>query len=81
VERKLNAYYAKFRHVDPNKVRLHQHPSVEFIYVISGTLGLRVGSEDSLLESGDSIYFDSSIAHGYWNASRRKTAAIVVTVP
>ena len=81
VERKLNAYHAEFHHFNPNKIRPHQHSGVEFIYVISGTLGLRVGSEDSLLGACDSVYFDSSVAHGYWNASRRKTAAIVVTVP
>ena len=54
-DRRLNAYYAEFHHFDPNKIRLHQHSGVEFIYVISGTLGLRVGSEDSLLEAYDSI--------------------------
>jgi len=81
VERRLNAYYAEFRRIDPSKIRLHQHAGVEFIYVIAGELGLRIGSDDSLLEGGDSIYFESSIAHGYWNASNRKTTAIVVTVP
>ena len=81
VERKLNAYYAEFRRIDPSKVRLHQHAGVEFIYVISGTLGLRAGSDDTLLEERDSIYFDSSVAHGYWNASNRRTTAVVVTVP
>ena len=81
VERKLSAYLADFRSIDPNKVRPHQHAGVEFIYVITGELGLRIGPDDSLLQGGDSIYFDSSVAHGYWNASNRKTTAIVVTVP
>ena len=80
-ERKLNAYYAEFDHIDPHKVRLHQHDGVEFLYVLSGKLGLRVGSEDFLLEGRDSIYFDSSVVHGYWNASGQRTTAIVVTVP
>ena len=81
VERKLNAYHAEFRRVDPRKIRLHQHAGVEFIYVTAGRLGLRVGGEDFHLESGDSIYFDSNVPHGYWNASSRKTTALVVTVP
>jgi transcriptional regulator with XRE-family HTH domain len=80
-ERKLNAYYAEFHRIDANKVRLHQHDGVEFLYVLSGKLGLRVGSDDFLLEGCDSIYFDSGVAHGYWNASGHKTTAIVVTVP
>jgi transcriptional regulator with XRE-family HTH domain len=80
-ERKLNAYFSEFHRIDPHKVRLHQHDGVEFLYVLSGKLGLRVGSDDFLLEGRDSIYFDSSVAHGYWNASGQKTTAIVVTVP
>ena len=80
-ERKLNAYYAEFSPVDPHKVRLHQHDGVEFLYVLSGRLGLRIGSDDFLLEGRDSIYFDSSVAHGYRNAAKQSTSAIVVTVP
>lgn len=81
VERKLNAYYADFRRIDPNKLRLHQHAGVEFIYVITGRLGLRIDSKESILDRGDSIYFDSSVAHGYWSVSNRGTTAIVVTAP
>jgi transcriptional regulator with XRE-family HTH domain len=81
VERKLNAYYAEFRRVDPGKIRPHQHAGVEFIYVTAGRLGLRVGAEEMHLENGDSIYFDSNVPHGYWSASSHKTTALVVTVP
>jgi transcriptional regulator with XRE-family HTH domain len=80
-ERKLNAYYAEFHPVDSHKVHLHQHDGVEFLYVVSGKLGLRIGPDDLLLEGRDSIYFDSSVAHGYRSASGQRTTAIVVTVP
>ncbi len=81
VERKLNAYHAEFQRINPCKIRLHQHAGVEFIYVTAGRLGLRVGDEEIRLEGGDSIYFDSNVPHGYWNASKHKTTALVVTVP
>ena len=81
VERKLSAYHAEFQRVNPRKIRLHQHAGVEFIYVMTGKLGLRVGDEEMRLENGDSIYFDSNVPHGYWSASTHKTTAIVVTVP
>lgn len=80
-ERKLNAYFAEFHRIDSNKVHLHQHDGVEFLYVLSGRLGLRMGSDDFLLDGRDSIYFDSSVAHGYWNAGGQRTTAIVVTIP
>ena len=81
MERKLSAYHAEFQRVNPRKIRLHQHAGVEFIYVMTGKLGLRVGDEEMRLENGDSIYFDSNVPHGYWSASTHKTTAIVVTVP
>jgi len=80
-QRKLNAYHAEFHRLDPDKLRLHQHEGVEFLYVLSGKLGLRIGSGDYLLERCDSIYFDSTVPHGYWSADKKKTSAIVVTVP
>jgi len=81
VERKLNAYYAEFQPLAPAKVRLHQHAGVEFIYVIRGKLGLRMGDEEYVLEMGDSIYFDSHLPHGYWRIGNSRCAALVVTVP
>jgi mannose-6-phosphate isomerase-like protein (cupin superfamily) len=42
---------------------------------------LRIGNEDYALESGDSIYFDSSLPHSYRRISQKPCTAIVVTVP
>jgi transcriptional regulator with XRE-family HTH domain len=81
VERKLSAYYAEFQPLDPAKVRLHQHASVEFIYVIHGKLGLRMGDEEYVLEMEDAIYFDSNLPHGYRRIGNSRCAALVVTVP
>ena len=61
VERKLNAYYADFDAAPAGKIASHQHNGVEFIYVIDGTLGITVGTQDNALRAGDAIYFDSSV--------------------
>jgi transcriptional regulator with XRE-family HTH domain len=79
VERRLNAYYAEFLPVPPEKVRLHQHPGGEFIYVLAGTLSVHVGGEDHSLEGRDSIYFDSTVPHGYRRTGGKSCCAIVVT--
>jgi transcriptional regulator with XRE-family HTH domain len=81
VERKLNAYYAEFQPLQPGKARLHQHAGVEFLSLLRGKLELRIGTEDHVLESGDSIYFDSSLPHSYRRISQKPCGAIVVTVP
>ncbi len=79
VERKLNAYYAEFRPLPPGKARPHHHAGVEFLSVLRGTLQMRVGSEEHVLESGDSIYFDSSVPHSYRRLSQKGCVAIVIT--
>ena len=81
VERKLNAYYAEFQPLQPGKARLHHHTGVEFLSVLRGKLELHIGTEEHILESGDSIYFDSSLPHSYRRVSQKPCSAIVVTVP
>jgi transcriptional regulator with XRE-family HTH domain len=80
-ERKLHAYYAEFQPMAEDKMRLHSHPGAEMVFVVRGTLQLRVGEENHLLEDGDSIYFDSAIPHAYRRHDRAPCAAIVVTTP
>jgi transcriptional regulator with XRE-family HTH domain len=79
VERRLHSYYAEFLPVAAEKLRTHQHPGGEFIYVLSGTLCVRVGDDEHTLEARDSIYFDSGTPHGYRRTGVKPCTAIVVT--
>jgi transcriptional regulator with XRE-family HTH domain len=79
VERRFNTYYAEFLPVAPDKVHQHQHAGAEFIYVLQGKLSVHVGDDEHALDEGDSVYFDSSIAHGYRRSGGRACSAIVVT--
>jgi transcriptional regulator with XRE-family HTH domain len=45
-ERRFNSYFADFLPVPAEKVRVHLHPGVEFIYVLQGALG---GGDDVAL--------------------------------
>jgi transcriptional regulator with XRE-family HTH domain len=81
VERKLNAYYAEFQPLLPGKARPHHHAGVEFLSVLRGKLEMRIGTEDYVLDSGDSIYFDSALPHSYRRVSPKPCSAIVVTTP
>jgi transcriptional regulator with XRE-family HTH domain len=47
--------------------RLMRHPGREYGFVISGTLGLKLGFEEHVLRPGDSIAFDSTLPHRLWN--------------
>ena len=78
-ERKLNAFYAEFEPISPEKARQHQHAGVELLYLISGTLQLTIGSEIYTLEAGDAAYFDSGVRHSYHRASKGPCTAVIVT--
>jgi transcriptional regulator with XRE-family HTH domain len=78
-ERQFNSYYAEFFPIVPDKLRPHDHPGAEFIYVLEGTLAVRIGDADHPIDRGDSIYFDSSVPHSYRRSAGRTCRALVVT--
>ncbi len=78
-ERRFSAFLAEFEAGRSDKVKLHQHAGVEFLYVLHGKLDLTMGTDVHSLDVGDSIYFDSSVKHGYRRTSPQSTAAVVVT--
>ena len=80
-ERRLNAFLADFQLVDPDKQKLHQHPGVEFLYMIRGKIDLVIGPDTHTLDTGDAIYFDSSVRHGYRRAEGHPSTGLIVTVP
>jgi len=49
--------------------------------VLRGKLELVISTTSHRLGAGDSIYFDSSVAHSYRRVSKNGCSAIVVTAP
>jgi transcriptional regulator with XRE-family HTH domain len=78
-ERRFNCYYAEFLPAEPDTLRRHDHPGVEFIYTISGSLSLHLGGDEHVLDEGDAIYFDASVPHAYRRSRGRRCGAVVVT--
>jgi transcriptional regulator with XRE-family HTH domain len=75
-ERKFHPYLAEF--ALSKSTRPHAHEGVEFVHVLVGALGLLIGTEESILTPGDSIYFDSSLRHSYRGLSRGPCMALMV---
>jgi mannose-6-phosphate isomerase-like protein (cupin superfamily) len=80
-ERKLSAFLADFQELPPERNRSHQHAGVEFLYVLKGSLALRIGSEEYVLDVEDAIYFDSAVMHSYQRRGTKACSAVIVTVP
>ncbi len=63
-KRMMDPFLVTVEPKDAAPIHLNSHPGDEFNYVISGKLLLRIDGHDLVLESGDSLYFDSSKPHG-----------------
>jgi len=82
------AYGKGDRHMEPFIVELHpknvdkyelsNHEGEEFIYVMEGEIELIYGQEKYILNTGDSIYYDSVIPHDlHAHQSEAKILAVV----
>jgi quercetin dioxygenase-like cupin family protein len=80
-ERKLSAFLADFQEQPLDKIKPHQHAGVEFLYVLKGSLTLKIGSDDYLLDAEDAIYFDSAVMHSYRRRGAKPCTGVIVTVP
>jgi mannose-6-phosphate isomerase-like protein (cupin superfamily) len=49
--------------VRPGPEHFNSHPGQEFHYVLNGTLRVLLDQHELILEAGDTLYFDSSVAH------------------
>jgi transcriptional regulator with XRE-family HTH domain len=58
---------------------LVSHPGEEFVYVLSGIIEIHIGDNPPVtLNTGESIYFDSSMPHAYLAASRYHCMTLAV---
>ena len=78
------------RHMEPflidiiaseTEFTLSSHEGEEFIYVLEGIVEINYGKNSYLLEPGDSIYYDSIVAHHVhaFNNTNAKILAVVYT--
>jgi transcriptional regulator with XRE-family HTH domain len=79
-DRRLNAFYAEFPKTATARARAHEHDGVEFIYMLSGSLTLKIGEEEHKLRKEDAIYFASSVVHSYRAVGNSPCSAVVVTL-
>jgi transcriptional regulator with XRE-family HTH domain len=77
-DRAINSYFAEFQPLKEADAQFHEHPGIEFLYVLSGSLELCVGKDRHELAQGDAVYFDCSVAHSYRMRGSKRTTAIVV---
>jgi transcriptional regulator with XRE-family HTH domain len=80
-ERKLSAFLADFQELPPEKIKPHLHAGVEFLYVMKGSLAVKIGSDEYVLEAEDAMYFDAAVPHSYRRRGAKPCTGVIVTVP
>jgi quercetin dioxygenase-like cupin family protein len=73
----LNAFKVTIQPQQDLAMVEYHHLGEEFIYVLSGTLELKVGRLTYKLEAEESIHFDSSKAHRLRSLSKEPTVILV----
>ena len=73
----LNAFKVTIEPQQEHKAVEYHHPGEEFVYVLSGSLELKVGREKYVLEPGESVHFDSTKIHKLRSISEEKTVILV----
>ncbi|MDR0928090.1 MAG: cupin domain-containing protein [Oscillospiraceae bacterium] len=84
------AYNFSGRKIDPylitveplpagEEIHRTSHSGHEFHYCLSGEVRVLIGKYDTILREGDSVYFDSTLAHGL-TAVGGKPARLLVTI-
>jgi transcriptional regulator with XRE-family HTH domain len=80
-DRLMDPYFAEFIPLKKGQdIRPHVHAGYEFLYVLQGELEIRHGDQVSLMDAGDSVYFDASTAHAYLCAGKTPALALIVTM-
>lgn len=80
-DKAMQAYAADFEPRPAGNAEEHRHDGAEFLYVVEGSLAVRYDGEETVLECGDSAYFDASLPHAYRAAGPARARALVVTTP
>ena len=57
------------------------HTGQEFVYCLEGNICYLVGSEEYLLEPGDSLLFQAHVPHGWKNRSENTATYILIICP
>lgn len=80
-DRSMDPYFAEFVPLPPQvEPKAHVHPGYEFLYVLAGQLMLLHGGQETALDPGDAVYFDSNTPHSYRCGGAKSAEAIIVAL-
>lgn len=77
-QKNMEPFIVHMEQREAGDIVFNNHKGEEFLFVLEGELEFRYGEEIVILAEGDSLYFDSSIPHGYRGIKgTAKTLAVI----
>lgn len=76
--KQMEPFLVEFPVQDTSEMVFMNHDGEEFLHVLEGTLEFRSVARVEVLESGDSIYFESDLSHSFRCLGEKAARAIVV---
>ncbi len=64
-DKNMEPFIVHMEQREAEDIVFNNHKGEEFLFVLEGELEFRCGDDLVILKEGDSLYFDSSIPHGY----------------
>lgn len=61
---------------ETSEAELITHPGEEFVYCLEGSLSYQVGDQIYLLEAGDSMLFEATQPHGFYNTGSARVLLV-----
>lgn len=58
----------------------HAHQGEEFLFCLTGTIGVEISDVEAILNKGDAIFFWGTEPHLYFNADENKEVSVALTV-
>lgn len=82
-DRHMEPFIIDINQTDENAYELSSHEGEEFIYVMEGVVEIAYGKNKHVIESGDSIYYDSIVphhVHGFEGQAARILAVVYTPI-
>ncbi len=81
VDKNMEPFVVYMENRDADDIVFNNHKGEEFLFVMEGQVEFRCGDNTVVLDEGDSLYFDSSIPHGYRGLGEGAKALVVIHRP
>jgi quercetin dioxygenase-like cupin family protein len=80
VNKQMEPFMVEFPLQETSEMVFMNHEGEEFLHVLEGRLEFRSVDRVEILETGDSIYFESELSHSFRCIGEKPARAIVVVL-